>query len=104
MNIHAVPGLILVEEQKNSGTKELKSGIAIPESIEGQQRKAKVVSIGYFTKISQDGRGFSYEPTPCKLNDMILFKDGTGWTHKEDNKEYRFLRYDDVLAILEDHE
>ena len=91
--IHPVAGFILVEPQKQEKT--TASGIVLPESHQDKPQQGKVLAIGDSTFI--DGREFK---SPCKIGDVVVYREWGGKEYKEDNVELLLLKFDDIMAII----
>jgi chaperonin GroES len=77
----------LVEEEVT------KSGIVLPDTVEKEKKEqGAVVSIGNGEKIIKLG---------LKAGDRVLFGKYSGEDVKVDNIEYKVLKDEDVLAIIE---
>lgn len=93
------PGYILIEPLE----KELKtsSGIYLPETSGEKPQIGKVIATGLATysdcKCSCDCKIES----PAKVGDTVLYKKWGGNEVKVDNKEFMFVKFEDILAIQE---
>jgi chaperonin GroES len=77
----------LVEEEVT------KSGIVLPDTVEKEKKEqGAVVSVGNGEKITKLG---------LKTGDRVLFGKYSGEDVKVDNIEYKVLKDEDVLAIIE---
>ena len=77
----------LVEEEVT------KSGIVLPDTVEKEKKEqGAVVSVGNGEKITKLG---------LKAGDRVLFGKYSGEDVKVDNVEYKVLKDEDVLAIIE---
>ncbi len=91
--IHPVAGYILVEPQKQEKT--TASGIVLPDNHQDKPQQGKVLSVGGSTFI--DGREVS---SPCKVNDIVVYREWGGKEYKENNVEYLLLKFDDIMATI----
>jgi chaperonin GroES len=91
--IHPVAGFILVEPQKKEST--TSSGIVLPESHQDKPQEGKVLAIG--DAIYNDGREIL---SPCKVGDIVVYREWGGKEYKEDNVELLLLKFDDIMAII----
>ncbi len=87
-------GYILIEPLE----KEVKtaSGIYLPETAGEKPQKGKVIAVG--------GKAYSENHeigSPAKVGEVVLYKKWGGNEVKVDNKEYIFIKFEDVLAIEE---
>ena len=86
---------ILVESVEDKESK--KGGIIIPDSAKEKPTEAVVRVLGT-GKTDDDGKKVPFE---VKVGDRILISKYGGTEVKLDDKEYKLLSSDDVLAILE---
>jgi chaperonin GroES len=91
--IHPVPGFILVEPQKKEST--TVSGIILAENRQDKPQQGKVLSIG--ASIFNDGREIL---APCKVDDVVIYREWGGKEYKEDNVDLLLLKFDDIMAII----
>ncbi|MCX6813966.1 MAG: co-chaperone GroES [Candidatus Azambacteria bacterium] len=74
-------------------TQKTKSGIILPETADKEKpAQGKVMAIGAGEKIKKSG---------IKKGDEVVFEKYAGTEFKIDNVEYKILKEDEVLAILE---
>jgi len=92
-NIQPVAGYILVKPQKQEKT--TASGILIPDSHDEKPQQGEVISLGgsYF----EQGKEII---APCKVGDIVIYKEWGGKDYKLDNVNYLILKFDDIMAIL----
>jgi chaperonin GroES len=88
-------GYILIEPEelqtKTTG------GIYLPETATGEKpQKGKVLAIGE-DQVMDNG---SKRKSPVKVNDIVIYKKWGGNEVKENNKEYMFVKFEDILAIV----
>ncbi|MFA6184664.1 MAG: co-chaperone GroES [Candidatus Shapirobacteria bacterium] len=91
--IHPVAGFLLVEPQKQEKT--TASGIVLPESHQDKPQQGKVLAVGDTTFI--DGREIK---SPCKIDDIVVYKEWGGKEYKENNVDLLLLKFDDIMAII----
>ncbi len=91
--IHPVPGFILVQPQKKEAT--TASGIVLPESNQDKPQQGKVLAVG--GAIYNDGREIV---SPCKIDDVVVYREWGGKEYKEDNVDLLLLKFDDIMAII----
>lgn len=72
------------------------SGIVIPDSATEKPSQGDVLSVGT-GKVAEDG---TIVPMVVKAGDRVLFGQHAGQTVKLDNEEFRILREEDVMAIV----
>ncbi len=81
------------EEQKKQTT----SGIYLPDSASGDKpQTGKVVSVGADEVVSKD----TTRKSPAKVGDTVFYKKWGGNEVKIDNKEYLFVKFEDILAVI----
>ncbi len=93
-NIKPTPGYVLVEPAKVE--KKTKSGIYLPDSHEEKPQYGKVLAVGEPTYV--DGKEVK---SPVKVGQQVIYKKWGGNEFTLDDVEYQFLKFDDILAIIE---
>lgn len=88
-------GYVLIEpfeaQTKTTG------GIYLPESATTEKpQKGKVIAIGK-EEISIYGVKRNVD---CKIGDTVIYKKWGGNEYKEDGKEYSFIKFEDIIAII----
>ena len=93
LNLKPTSGYILIEPLE----KEIKtaSGIYLPDNAGEKPQKGKVLAAGG-NEITEKGAS---KASPCKSGDIVLYKKWGGNEVKIDNKEYLFVKFEDVLAV-----
>jgi len=93
INLKPTAGYILIEPLE----KEVKtsSGIYLPDSASEKPQKGKVLAVGS-SEITEKG---IKKASPVKVGDTVIYKKWGGNDVKIDNKEYLFVKFEDVLAI-----
>jgi chaperonin GroES len=86
---------VLVEPVEEKEVK--KGGIIIPDSAKEKPTEGIVRALGT-GKTDDDGKKVAFE---VKVGDRVLVSKYGGTEVKIDNKEYKLLNADDILAILE---
>lgn len=87
-NLKPTAGYLLIEPvEKETKTA---SGIYLPDNAGEKPQKGKVLAIGDDTKELKK---------PCKVNDVVIYKKWGGNEVKIDNKEYLFVKFEDILAV-----
>ena len=86
---------VLVEPAEEKELK--KGGIIIPDSAKEKPTEGIVRALGT-GKTDDDGKKVPFE---VKVGDRVLVSKYGGTEVKIDNKEYKLLNADDILAILE---
>jgi chaperonin GroES len=95
INIKPLMGYVLVQpEEAESKTA---SGIILPESAQEKPAQGKVVAVGedmYF----ENGK---FLKAPVKVGDRVVYKKWGGDEIKISGIEYKLVKFDDLMAILE---
>jgi chaperonin GroES len=96
MNLKPMNDYLLIEPTKEDEI--TKGGIVIPETAREERAiKGKVIAVGP-GKLNEKGERI---PLTIKEGQTIIFKKYSPDEVKIDDKEYYFVREDDVLAIVE---
>lgn len=84
--------LILPEEQQTQTS----GGIYLPESAKGDKpQQGKVLAEG--TSIFQDGKEIK---SPAEKDAVVIYKKWGGNEVKIEGKEYLFVKFEDILAVI----
>ncbi len=87
-------GYVLVQpEEANQKTS---SGLYLPESAQEKPAQGIVLAIG--DDLVVDGKVFG---APVKVGDLVVYKKWGGDEIKVDGKELKLVKFDDLMAILE---
>ena len=94
LNLKPTAGYLLIEPLE----KEVKtaSGIYLPDNAGEKPQKGKVIAVG--GKTYQNDHELV---SPAKVGETVLYKKWGGNEVKIDNKEYIFVKFDDILATEE---
>ncbi|NQY75070.1 MAG: co-chaperone GroES [Candidatus Margulisbacteria bacterium] len=84
---------VIIEPE--SAEKTTESGIVLPESAQEKPQTGKVVSIGT-GRVTEDGKNV---PISVKEGDVVIYAKYGGTEIKMENKDYVFLKSDDILAV-----
>ncbi len=95
LNIKPLGDRVLVEPVEQ--TEEVKGGIYIPDSAKEKPQEATVVAIGP-GKVDENGKRI--EITDVKVGDKVLTSKYGGTEVKLDDKEYKILKVEDILAVV----
>lgn len=95
LNLNPAPGYLLVEPLEPQ-TKTA-SGIYLPDSVNEKPQKGKVLAVGS-EEITDSGAKRS---SPAKMNQEVIYKKWGGNEVKIDAKEYLFVKFEDILAVIE---
>jgi chaperonin GroES len=92
--IKPTSGYVLIEPQE--ATKQTSSGIYLPDSATGDKpQQGKVLAKG--GSIHQDGKEIL---SPADKGATVIYKKWGGNEVKIDGKEYLFVKFEDVLAVI----
>lgn len=93
INLKPTAGYILIEPLE----KEVKtsSGIYLPDNASEKPQKGKVLAVGA-SEITEKG---TKKSSPVKVGDKVIYKKWGGNEVKIENKEYLFVKFEDILAI-----
>ena len=94
LKITPASGYILVEPTKTE--RRTASGIVLPDSHEEKPQKGKVLAIGG-AEITESG---VKRESPCKVGQTVIYKEWGGNEYKEGEKEYLFIKFEDILGIV----
>ncbi len=95
VNIKPLGDRVLVEPVEEKEVK--KGGIIIPDTAKEKPMEAIVVALGT-GKTDEEGKKIPFE---VKKGDRVLISKYGGTEIKIEDKEYKILSSDDILAILE---
>lgn len=95
MNVKPLMGYVLVEPEEAS-SKTL-SGIYLPESAQEKPAQGTVLACGD-EMVLETGKVLK---CPVKLGDKVLYKKWGGDEIKISGIEYKLVKFDDLMAILE---
>ena len=94
LNIKPLGDRVLVEPVEEKETK--KGGIIIPDSAKEKPTEGIVRALGT-GKTDDDGKKVPFE---VKVGDRVLISKYGGTEIKLDEKEYKLLNADDILAVI----
>jgi chaperonin GroES len=92
--LRPLPGYVLVEPAKQD--KQTASGIYLPDSHEEKPQYGTVLAVGAATLVD----GVKQE-CPAKKGEQVLYKKWGGNEFKIGDVEYQFLKFEDLLAVVE---
>lgn len=94
-SVKPTPGYILIEPQE--ADKQTASGIYLPDSASGDKpQRGKVLATGP-EELTEKGEK---KPSPVQKGDSVIYKKWGGNEVKIDNKEYLFVKFEDILAVI----
>ena len=94
VNIKPLGDRILLEICEN--TEQMKGGILIPDSAKEKPQEYKVIALGTG---KNDDKGNKI-PFDVKVGDIVLTSRYGGTEVKVDDKEYKVVNQDDILAVI----
>lgn len=94
LNVKPLGDRVLVEPVEEKEVK--KGGIIIPDTAKEKPQEGIVRALGT-GRLDDDGKRIPFE---VKVGDRVLFSKYGGTEIKIDDKEYKLLSSDDLLAIL----
>ena len=93
--IQPAPGYVFIEPDVQHT--QTTSGIYLPDSAKGDKpQEGKVLAVGA-DEITDSG---TKRACPAKRGDKVIYKKWGGNEVKIDNKEYLFVKFEDVLAVI----
>ena len=94
VNIKPLGDRVLLEICEN--TEQMKGGILIPDSAKEKPQEYKVIALGTG---KNDDKGNKI-PFDAKVGDIVLTSRYGGTEVKVDDKEYKVVNQDDILAVI----
>jgi len=94
IKLQPTAGYVLVEPA--AVEKKTASGIVLPDSHEEKPRRGRVLAVGG-AEITESG---VKRQAPCKVADLVIYKEWGGNEYKEGDKEYLFIKFEDILGII----
>ena len=93
--IKPTSGYVLIEPEEP--TKQTSSGIYLPDSATGDKpQQGKILAVGP-DEITEKG---TTRKSPAPKNSTVIYKKWGGNEVKIDNKEYLFVKFEDILAVI----
>ena len=96
LGIKPLMGYLLVEPLE--AETQTASGIYLPETAQEKPAQGKVVAVGDDIFLP-DGKWIS---SPVKVGEKVVYKKWGGDEIKVSGKEYKLVKFEDLMAILED--
>lgn len=94
IKLEPTAGYLLIEPAE--ATKKTESGIYLPETSEEKPQKGTVLAVGD-DELTDSGK---LRKSPAKKGDVVIYKKWGGNEVKIDGKEYLFVKFEDILAIV----
>ena len=92
--LQPMPGYVLVEPAESATQTD--SGIYLPDSHDEKPQQGDVLAVGATWK-TEHGAEIT---APVKKGDAVVYKKWGGNEVKIGDKEYQFLKFEDILAII----
>ena len=94
-SIKPASGYLLIEPEEQA--KQTSSGIYLPDSASGDKpQQGRVLAVGSQETTEKGTKKFA----PAKKQDLVIYKKWGGNEVKIDGKEYLFVKFEDVLAVI----
>lgn len=88
------PGYLLIEPEEQQT--QTSSGIYLPDTAKGDKpQKGKVLAVGADSQEKE-----AKIKSPAQKGDSVIYKKWGGNDVKIENKEYLFVKFEDILAII----
>ena len=88
-------GYLLIEPDEQA--KQTVSGIYLPDSATGDKPQQGTVLAAGPDDVTDSG---AKKASPAKKGDKVIYKKWGGNEVKFDNKEYLFVKFEDILAVI----
>ncbi len=92
--LQPAPGYAIVEPEE--AQQKTQAGIYLPDSHDEKPQQGKVLAVGS-TWVTEQGAKIS---APCKKGQTVIYKKWGGNEVKVENVEYQFLKFEDILAVV----
>ena len=92
-DVKPTAGYLLIEP--NEAVKKTISGIVLPDSHDEKPQMGQVLAVGADEILENNTK----RPAPCKIGDIVVYKKWGGNEFKIENKEYMFIKFEDVMAV-----
>jgi chaperonin GroES len=97
LKLKPTPGYLLIEPLE--AERKTASGIVLPESHEEKPQRGKVLAVGPAEVCGSEDK--CRREAPCKVSDIVIYKQWGGNEVKIEGKEYLFVKFEDILAVEE---
>ncbi len=95
LKVQPTPGYVLIEPKEEE--KKTASGIYLPETVSAEKpQRGKIIALGG-EETTEHG---IKRNSPAKIGEEVIYKKWGGNEVKIDGKEYLFVKFDDILAIV----
>lgn len=96
MNLKPLMGYVLVAPSEAES--KTASGIILPETAQEKPAQGKIVACGD-DQVLENGKTIV---CPVQVGDTVVYKKWGGDEIKVEGKEYKLVKFEDLMAILED--
>lgn len=93
LTLKPTTGYVLIEPQE--AERKTASGLVLPEIHEEKPQRGQVLAVG---PAETTDSGVKKE-APCKIGEMVIYKQWGGNEVKSEGKEYLLVKFGDVLAV-----
>lgn len=87
-------GYVLVEPEK--AEQKTASGLYLPDNAQEKPQKGVVIEVGE----ALTNRGGAPIPKPAAIGERVYYKRWGGEEIQEDGKEYKLVKFEDILAVI----
>jgi chaperonin GroES len=94
-SVKPTAGYVLIEPEE--AAKQTTSGIYLPDNASGDKPQQGTILASGATGLTE--KGAKVEP-PAKKGDKVIYKKWGGNEVKIDGKEYLFVKFEDILAVI----
>ncbi len=92
--IHPAPGYLFIDPQE--AAKQTASGIYLPESHDEKPQEGIVLEVGD-DDVTEKG---TVKKAPAQKGNKVIYKKWGGNEVKIEDKEYLFVKFEDILAVI----
>jgi len=93
--IKPTSGYVLIEPEE--AAKQTSSGIYLPDNATGDKPQQGSILAAGPDEITEKGAS---RKSPAKVGDKVIYKKWGGNEVKIENKEYLFVKFEDILAVV----
>lgn len=94
INLTPTSGYLIIEPEETA--QKTDSGIYLPDSATSEKpQRGKVLAVGN-DEVMDSGKT---RKAPVKVGDVVIYKKWGGSEVKINNKEYLFVKFEDILAV-----
>lgn len=93
--VQPTAGYVLIQPDEQA--KQTVSGIYLPDNVSGDKPQIGIILAIGSDEVSDAG---TKKPAPAKKGDKVIYKKWGGNEVKIEGKEYLFVKFEDILAVL----